>query len=63
MLSGHFGSVQDLIWDPEGEFILSVGADQTTRLFAPWRRPGYDQVINMIPISNRMECDKKNKEK
>lgn len=44
VLSGHFGSVQDLIWDPEGEFILSVGADQTTRLFAPWRRPGYDQV-------------------
>ncbi|XP_069769740.1 elongator complex protein 2 [Narcine bancroftii] len=44
VLSGHFGSVQDLIWDPEGDFILTVGADQTTRLFAPWRRPGYDQV-------------------
>ncbi|XP_072109539.1 elongator complex protein 2 isoform X2 [Mobula birostris] len=44
VLSGHFGSVQDLIWDPEGDFILSVGADQTTRLFAPWRRPGCDQV-------------------
>uniref|UniRef100_UPI00398EA3B4 elongator complex protein 2 isoform X2 n=1 Tax=Pristiophorus japonicus TaxID=55135 RepID=UPI00398EA3B4 len=44
VLSGHFGSVQDLIWDPEGEFILSVGSDQTTRLFAPWRRAGHEQV-------------------
>ncbi|XP_060681447.1 elongator complex protein 2 [Hemiscyllium ocellatum] len=44
ILSGHFGSVQDLIWDPEGEFILSVGSDQTTRLFAPWRRAGREQV-------------------
>ncbi|XP_048466977.1 elongator complex protein 2 isoform X2 [Rhincodon typus] len=44
ILSGHFGSVQDLIWDPEGEFILSVGSDQTTRLFAPWRRARHEQV-------------------
>ncbi|XP_072365109.1 elongator complex protein 2 isoform X1 [Scyliorhinus torazame] len=44
VLSGHFGSVQDLIWDPKGDFILSVGSDQTTRLFAPWRRSGYEQV-------------------
>ncbi|XP_042187984.1 elongator complex protein 2 isoform X1 [Callorhinchus milii] len=44
VLSGHFGAVQDLSWDPEGEFILSVGADQTTRLFAPWRRKEHEQV-------------------
>lgn len=37
MISGHFNAVQDLSWDPEGEFILSVGSDQTTRLFTPWR--------------------------
>uniref|UniRef100_A0A3B4XFU5 Elongator complex protein 2 n=1 Tax=Seriola lalandi dorsalis TaxID=1841481 RepID=A0A3B4XFU5_SERLL len=38
VISGHFSAVQDLSWDPEGEFILSVGSDQTTRLFTPWRQ-------------------------
>lgn len=37
VVSGHFNAVLDLGWDPEGEFILSLGADQTTRLFTPWR--------------------------
>ncbi|KAI3358521.1 hypothetical protein L3Q82_014947, partial [Scortum barcoo] len=38
VISGHFNAVQDLSWDPEGEFIISVGSDQTTRLFTPWRK-------------------------
>eukprot|EP00066_Takifugu_rubripes_P017915 XP_011607181.1 PREDICTED: elongator complex protein 2 isoform X1 [Takifugu rubripes] len=38
VISGHFNAVLDLSWDPEGDFILSVGADQTTRLFTPWRK-------------------------
>lgn len=38
VVSGHFNAVLDLGWDPEGEFILSVGADQMTRLFTPWRK-------------------------
>lgn len=44
VLSGHFNAVQDLSWDPEGEFILSVGSDQTTRLFTPWRKEDAKQV-------------------
>ncbi|MGH0132748.1 UNVERIFIED_CONTAM: hypothetical protein FKN15_062273 [Acipenser sinensis] len=44
VISGHFNSVQDLGWDPEGEFIVSVSSDQTTRLFAPWRRADQNQV-------------------
>lgn len=38
VVSGHFNAALDLGWDPEGEFLLSVGADQTTRLFTPWRK-------------------------
>uniref|UniRef100_A0A2K6GAL6 Elongator complex protein 2 n=1 Tax=Propithecus coquereli TaxID=379532 RepID=A0A2K6GAL6_PROCO len=44
VISGHFDGVQDLMWDPEGEFIISVGTDQTTRLFAPWNRKDQSQV-------------------
>ncbi|XP_075684608.1 elongator complex protein 2 isoform X2 [Rhinoderma darwinii] len=44
VISGHFNSVQDLRWDPDGEFIITVGTDQTTRLFAPWKRSDQAQV-------------------
>ena len=40
-LSGHFGPVQDISWEPEsGRFIVSVSTDQTARLHAPWIRDG-----------------------
>lgn len=40
-ISGHYGAVQDLTWEPtRGEFLLSVSADQTTRAHAPWVREG-----------------------
>ncbi|XP_021092342.1 elongator complex protein 2 isoform X2 [Heterocephalus glaber] len=44
VISGHFDGVQDLMWDPEGEFIITVSTDQTTRLFAPWKRKDQSQV-------------------
>ncbi|XP_004935233.3 elongator complex protein 2 isoform X2 [Gallus gallus] len=44
VISGHFNSVEDVQWDPEGEFIISVGSDQTTRLFAPWKRKDETEV-------------------
>ncbi|XP_036061180.1 elongator complex protein 2 [Onychomys torridus] len=44
VISGHFSGVQDLIWDPEGEFLITTSTDQTTRLFAPWRRKGQSLV-------------------
>ncbi|XP_034016686.1 elongator complex protein 2 [Thalassophryne amazonica] len=44
VISGHFDAVQDLSWDPDGDFILSVGSDQTTRLFTPWRKEDSEQA-------------------
>ncbi|XP_033762660.1 elongator complex protein 2-like [Pecten maximus] len=39
--SGHFGAVQDLSWDPsDGQYVVSVSLDQTTRLHAPWVKSG-----------------------
>ncbi|XP_017275350.1 elongator complex protein 2 [Kryptolebias marmoratus] len=44
VISGHFNAVQDLSWDPEGEFLLTVGSDQTTRLFTPWKKQDSKQT-------------------
>ncbi|XP_036331221.1 probable elongator complex protein 2 [Rhagoletis pomonella] len=38
IVGGHFDEVRDLAWAPSGEFLLTVSADQTTRIHAPWRR-------------------------
>ncbi|EAA03956.4 AGAP006889-PA [Anopheles gambiae str. PEST] len=40
ILGGHFGGVRDLAWDPAGGmYVVTLSADQTTRIHAPWSRP------------------------
>ena len=42
---GHFGPVQDLVWQPDaGQFVLTVSADQTARLHGYWTATDDRQV-------------------
>ncbi|EDW01131.1 probable elongator complex protein 2 [Drosophila grimshawi] len=36
IVGGHYGQVRDLAWEHEGAYLMTVSADQTTRLHAPW---------------------------
>jgi len=47
-ISGHFGEVEDFDWDPEGEFVITASTDQSTRLFAQWKREGYEKTWHEI---------------
>ncbi|KAH8280565.1 hypothetical protein KR018_010268 [Drosophila ironensis] len=40
IVGGHYGEVRDLAWEHEGAYLLTVSADQTTRLHAPWVQDG-----------------------
>ena len=58
-VGGHFERVEDIDWDPEsGEFLLSVSADQTTRLHGYWRTDDEQEVLyyirHMVKICVRM---------
>jgi elongator complex protein 2 len=44
-ISGHVKEVKDLCWATDGSYLLSTGLDQTTRLFAKWKKGGVGQKI------------------
>lgn len=39
-ISGHTKEVRGLAWAPDGSYLITTSSDQTTRLFADWRRNG-----------------------
>lgn len=39
-VSGHTKEVKSLTWSRNGDYLLTTGSDQTTRLFAEWKRDG-----------------------
>lgn len=45
VVGGHFSEVRDLCWNPKGEFLLTVSADQTTRCHAPWVRQDNPNMV------------------
>ena len=62
-VSGHFGPVQDLTWEPRGgDFLISVSLDQTARLHAPWvcdgdrRSCGWHEVARPQIHGYDMQC-------
>ncbi|KAH7431518.1 hypothetical protein KP509_08G053100 [Ceratopteris richardii] len=42
--SGHSGSVTDIAWAKNGQFLLSTSHDQTSRLYAAWNRSREDKT-------------------
>ena len=41
-VGGHFSPVQDLDWEREGKYFVTVSLDQTTRIHAPWNNEDND---------------------
>ncbi|KAF2216593.1 hypothetical protein CERZMDRAFT_33254 [Cercospora zeae-maydis SCOH1-5] len=43
-IGGHVEEVRSLAWARSGQYLLSTGSDQTTRLYATWKRQDGDVV-------------------
>jgi elongator complex protein 2 len=39
-ITGHVREVNGVCWSKDGSYLLTTGSDQTTRLFAEWKREG-----------------------
>lgn len=56
---GHFKGVQDIAWEPKGEFLFSASLDQTTRIHATWIRDekrSYHEIARPQVHGYDMQC-------
>lgn len=60
VIGGHFNVVQDLAWEPNGLFLITVSADQTTRIHVPWVRPSFDEHVGVLNANVRPTNAKNN---
>jgi elongator complex protein 2 len=40
VMGGHLGEVNDLVWSVDGSYLMSCGADSSTRIHCEWNRTG-----------------------
>jgi len=43
-VTGHFKSVSDLDYHPEGYYLVTTSEDQTTRVFSPWGHNRWHEI-------------------
>ncbi|GAA5868103.1 hypothetical protein JCM3774_001022 [Rhodotorula dairenensis] len=43
--TGHLGAVKQVVWEGEGEYLLSASQDMSARLHAPWRRTVHGKAV------------------
>lgn len=64
---GHFGSVNDIDWDPSGNILFSCSSDETTRAYGLWKSNNTWHELNRPQIHgyeiNSICCFKQNNQK
>ncbi|KAF8528873.1 WD40-repeat-containing domain protein [Hysterangium stoloniferum] len=50
-ITGHQGVVKTIAWAPKGDYLLSTGLDQTTRIHSPCRGPSSSGIVSWHEIA------------
>ena len=56
VVGGHFAAVTDLCWSPTGQYLVSVSADQTARLWGEWCEKWHELARTQIHGYDLVAC-------